>query len=113
MPIKAENRGLYPSDWNDVIRPGILARANNRCEGSPAYPLCNALNGAPHPVTGSRVVLTVAHLDHDPTHCAPENLRAWCQRCHLTYDAGHHAQTARATRRARLAVCDLFAAEAS
>ena len=29
------------------------------------------------------------------------HLRHLCQRCHLTYDAQHHAQTAYATRRAR------------
>lgn len=34
-----------------------------------------------------RVVLTVAHLDHRPENCDPENLRAWCQRCHNAYDA--------------------------
>ena len=42
---------------------------------------------AMHPVTGSKVVLTIAHLDHTPENCDDENLRAWCQRCHLTYDA--------------------------
>lgn len=44
------------------------------------------------------IVLTVAHLDHDPTNCDPKNLRAWCQRHHLRYDAKHHAQTAYTTR---------------
>jgi 5-methylcytosine-specific restriction endonuclease McrA len=39
-----------------------------------------------HPVTGSWVVLTVAHLDHQPENVDPNNLRAWCQRCHNTYD---------------------------
>lgn len=34
-----------------------------------------------------KVVLTVAHLDHQPENCDPENLRAWCQRCHNAYDA--------------------------
>lgn len=34
-----------------------------------------------------RVVLTVAHLDHQPENCDPSNLRAWCQRCHNAYDA--------------------------
>jgi hypothetical protein len=53
-------------------------------------------------------VLTAAHLDHTPEHCDLDNLRHWCQRCHLTYDAQHHAQTARETRRARLAIGDLF-----
>jgi hypothetical protein len=101
MPIRPENRALYPADWSTVIRPAILVRAGNCCEGSPRYPDCRARNGEPHPVTRSTVVLTVAHLDHKPAHCAPENLRAWCQRCHLTYDAQHHAQTAALTRRAR------------
>jgi hypothetical protein len=43
----------------------------------------------------SRVVLTIAHLDHQPENCDPENLRAWCQRCHLTYDIEHHRQSRR------------------
>lgn len=87
MPIKPENRARYPAHWRTEIRPAILARAGNCCEGSPAYPDCRAENGVPHPVTGSRVVLTIAHLDHQPENVAPENLRAWCQRCHTTYDA--------------------------
>lgn len=85
MPIRAENKARYPKDWKQIS----LARrsaAGNCCEGSPAYPDCRAENGKPHPETGSKVVLTVAHLDHQPENCAPENLRAWCQRCHNTYD---------------------------
>ena len=69
---------------------------------------CTARNGAPHPVTGNRVVLTVAHLDHNPEHCEPDNLRAMCQRCHLAYDAELHRRTATATRRARRGTEDLF-----
>jgi len=111
MPIRPENRHRYPSYWHTAIRPAILARARHRCEGSTAYPDCRAVNHAPHPVTGKRVVLTIAHLDHTPEHCAPENLRAMCQRCHLTYDASHHAATARQTRRARSKQLALFPAE--
>ena len=55
----------------------------------------------PHPETGSRVILTVAHLDHDTTNNARENLRALCQRCHLRYDAQLHAMHAAQTRRRR------------
>lgn len=44
------------------------------------------------------VVLTVAHLDHDTRNNDRSNLRALCQKCHLTYDAQHHAQNARKTR---------------
>ena len=98
MPIRPENRHRYADNWGEV-RAAILRRAGLRCEGSPAYPDCRRWQ---YSVTdeGSRVVLTVAHLDHQPENNDPENLRAWCQRCHLTYDAGHHADTARRTRTA-------------
>jgi hypothetical protein len=72
----------------------ILGRAGNRCEGSPVYPECRAENGKPHPITGSKVVLTIAHYpDHTPENCDPGNLHAWCQRCHLTTDALDRNQT--------------------
>ena len=60
------------------------------------------------PVTGSSVVLTTAHLDHDPANVDRSNLRAMCQRCHLTYDANHHAKNAAATRRAAKNNRELF-----
>jgi hypothetical protein len=90
----------YPKNWRE-IRARILERAGNRCEGSPAFPDCRAENGLPHPVTWSKVVLTTAHLDHDPKNNDPGNLRAWCQRCHLTYDARFHADNASRTRSER------------
>jgi 5-methylcytosine-specific restriction endonuclease McrA len=80
MPIRPENRLRYPKNWA-TIRASILARANNCCEG------CGAENHKPHPITSSKVVLTIAHLDHTPENCDPANLRAWCQRCHNIYDA--------------------------
>ena len=107
MPIRPENKGRYPQNWKE-IRESILERAGHKCEGSPAYPDCRAVNYLDHPVTGSRVVLTIAHLDHTPEHCDPANLRAWCQRCHLAYDKGHHTQTRRRRRREGSAVADLF-----
>ncbi len=88
----------YPPDWRTVIRPSILERAGNACEGSPRYPRCRAANGQPHPVTGSTVVLTIAHLDHDIGNNADSNLAGLCQRCHLTHDAQQHAINARQTR---------------
>ena len=109
MPIRPENKARYPKNWKQ-ISAAIRERAGNKCEGSPAYPDCRAENGAAHPSTGSRVVLTVAHLDHTPENCEPENLRAMCQRCHLTYDKDHHAQTAYRTRKAAAATVDLFEA---
>ena|ERR1700676_5380597 len=85
MPIRPENRNRYPKDWK-AISLGVREGAGWRCEGSPAFPDCRAENGKPHPATGSKVVLTVAHLDHTPENCELENLKAWCQRCHNTYD---------------------------
>lgn len=50
------------------------------------------------------IIITVAHLDHDPTNNHPDNLKALCQQCHLRYDREHHRQT----RRRKKAVRDLF-----
>lgn len=36
-----------------------------------------------------KIVLTVAHLDHDPTNNDLGNLRALCQRCHNRHDVEH------------------------
>lgn len=109
MPIKPENAGRYPANWREIVAQ-VRERSGNRCEGSPIYPECRAGNGEPHPVTGSTVVLTTAHLDHVPEHCDLENLRHWCQRCHLTYDHEHHQQSAYQTRRQGRAV-DMFEVE--
>ena len=112
MPIKPENRSRYPKDWPQ-IRAAILERALHRCEGSPDFPRCNVMNHTLHPETGSMVVLTIAHLDHTPENCAPSNLRAMCQRCHLNYDKQHHAQTAYATRKSRAQTIDMFGRDES
>lgn len=113
MPIRPENKARYPKDWK-AISLEVREAAGWACEGSPAYPDCRAANAEPHPHTGSKVVLTVAHLDHVPENCGEAgnrpNLKAWCQRCHLTYDAKHHATNAAATRRRSRGIIDLFEA---
>lgn len=109
MPIRPENRARYPADWSSAIVPAVRARSGNACEGSPRYPDCRVANGEPHPVTGSRVVLTVAHLDHDDLETRDlARLRHWCQRCHNTHDAPMRAAGIKA-RRAQ-AAGDLFRA---
>jgi len=88
MPMKRE---LYPDNWEEISHRIRFERAGNRCEW------CGAANGFPSPVTGSKVVLTVAHLGiakpdgtpgdkEDKQDCREENLAALCQRCHLNYD---------------------------
>lgn len=83
MPIDYSD---YPSNWKTEIRPAILNRANNRCE------ICGAKNYEPHPITGSKVVLTIAHLDNDITNNRDENLAALCQKCHNSHDIEFRAQ---------------------
>lgn len=43
------------------------------------------------------IILTIAHLDHDITNNCPTNLKALCQKCHLSYDAEYHKNNARQT----------------
>lgn len=137
MPIKPENKARYPKNWLQ-IRAAILARAGNACEKCKAPNRARIARGAGDDEgtymldtadvycadTGKHlgqcrmsdyevgrmvdVVLTIAHLDHVPENCADDNLRAWCQRCHLRYDQQHHQANAQATRKSRLAVADLF-----
>ena len=69
------NDAGYPDHW-DAIALAAKCRARWRCEH------CNH----PHdPKSGH--TLTVHHLDGDKSNCAPENLVALCQRCHLTLQA--------------------------
>jgi 5-methylcytosine-specific restriction endonuclease McrA len=86
MPIDYK---LYHPKWS-LIRRLILKRANNACEGSPKYPECRAKNREPHPHSHSLVVLTIAHLDHNRENNKFNNLKAMCQRCHLSHDIEYH-----------------------
>lgn len=45
-----------------------------------------------------QIVLTIAHVDHDPTHNDLSNLRALCQRCHNVWDAPHRDRNRAASR---------------
>ena len=104
MPISPENMKRYPGgsiyskEWK-AFRAFLLFRAANRCEGTPQNPDCRAANSVPHPVTGGKVVLTIAHMDHDETHADPTRCRALCQRCHNMWDAPHRRMNAAKTRR--------------
>lgn len=44
-------------------------------------------------VRAVKIVLTVAHLNHDPADNRDRNLKALCQWCHLNWDRGHHKET--------------------
>jgi hypothetical protein len=117
MPIRPENLARYPADW-DAISLEVKERAGWQCEcegecGRGTHDgRCPNVHAGEAYGTGSRVVLTTAHLDQVPEHCGTPgcrpNLKAMCQGCHLHYDRDHHAQTAYRTRREGRAVADLF-----
>lgn len=116
MPIKPENRKRYPADWRR-IREVTLQRDSHACRDcgvpdgvwrnrktlewtrNPEQVDAWALDGE----AATKIVLTVAHLDHQPENCAPANLRSLCQRCHLRYDREHHREQASHTRAERKA----------
>lgn len=108
MPIDYSE---YPPNWKTEIRPAVLKRANNCCEECdvPNYAIiwrpikgksdwelapegheadAMALDG----IKFSKIILTIAHLDHDKLNhdVALDRLKALCQRCHLVYDKNHH-----------------------
>ena len=104
MPISPEKRHRYPPDWKPRSRFVRTVRARNRCEW------CGAANGRPHPVTGSRVVLTTAHVyDKRPEAAGLLNLVALCQCCHLGHDRADHQAARRAARVVRSGQAELFA----
>lgn len=93
----------YPAEWNE-IRDRILARAGGNSTGDVRIGArceqCGAENWEPHPETGSKVVLTIAHLDDpDPMNTADDNLAALCQKCHNSRDAPMRARNRAIKRR--------------
>lgn len=75
----------YPPNWLSEIRPRIMQRANNCCER------CGGEHGAINS-RGSKIVLTIAHLDHDHENwdVTDDRLQALCQACHLALDFPMH-----------------------
>ena len=105
MPVDYK---LYHPKWFTVIRPAILQRADFKCEtcGVPDhsygfrdssgrfYPLTSAVEDiiVPEIRKQIKIVLTIAHLDHDIGNNDYSNLKALCQRCHNRYDLLHRTQ---------------------
>ena len=97
MPIDYKK---YCKDWKLRSKFIRFYRADNLCE------VCGLINYShvnkhtrelclPDENDSIKIVLTVAHLDHNINNNSFFNLKAMCQRCHLRYDAKHHAETRR------------------
>lgn len=128
MPIKPENRHLYPprKEWL-AIRAEVLERDGNVCARCkvPNYAIgCWNEDGTfcdmttlIRPDPGEKlstaaamrgltyIVLTISHEDHDPQNNGTPgnrpNLKALCQRDHLAHDLAEHLANGRKTRDAR------------
>src|SRR5688572_1481644 len=75
MPQKRPPHTYYPPNWA-VIAESVKDQAGWRCVR------CDH----PHD-TAAGYMLTVHHLDMNPSHCAWHNIPALCQRCHLVVQA--------------------------
>ena len=53
------------------------------------------------------IILTIAHLDHDISNNCPTNLKALCQKCHLSHDKDHHRKNARQTLKTKKGLLEL------
>ena len=114
------DRTKYPDNW-PAISIQVRTEAGNRCEWCGVANYAEGardfagmwwsrerIEAAPpglfrrwfDPATFKliRVVLTVAHLDHDTANRARGNLAALCQRCHLRHDQDQHVANAAETR---------------
>ena len=135
MPIRPSLRWFYPIDWPQLSAAIRFGRAKGRCEtchrphgravqclpdgrwfdadGSHWRDGHGRRCAAPHgpqldALRLTRVVTAAAHLDHDPGHDHPRNLKSLCQRCHMLHDRPHHLAQRWLTYRRRWALGDLF-----
>ena len=137
MPIRPENRWLYPIDWPQLSQAIRFDRAGARCErcARPHRRFVAHLGDGRwwdgdaacwRSARGRRVavrdrfelgsvwttyvVLACAHLDHDPTNNPPRNLAALCQRCHMLHDGPEHRRRRWLNAYRRRAIGDFLAA---
>jgi hypothetical protein len=116
-----DRRELYPLNWG-AISWMVLERAEWRCQ---CHGECGRLvehlhradgrcrNRHGQPRWGGQpwqrpVILSAAHLDHDPSSRDLGSILAYCESCHLSFDQPQHLATRRANREAALGLMPLF-----
>lgn len=117
MPIAPELKSKYPKNWDEISYKIRFRRAGGQCE---CRGECGEDHGGPlqrcpeqHGFEGvwvqtNQVVLTTAHLDHDPTHNHWSNLRAFCRGCHNRYDIERRMRNRLRNREKRRGQLNLF-----
>jgi hypothetical protein len=107
MPIPRDKLHLYRTPEARAANAAVRTRAAGRCEcrglcgGNHAHEepsgrhseRCPELEGQRALFARGSIVITVAHLDHNPENNDAANLAALCQACHLRHDAKHHAES--------------------
>jgi ribosomal protein S14 len=113
--MKKESKKRYPDNWQYISSFIRFERAKNRCENcglKNGIIIKRLKHSKIHELTFkeltevqkfieynklsekqalkklgiTKIVLTVAHLDHNESNNNHENLKALCQRCHLQHD---------------------------
>lgn len=121
MPLTRAQWAAYPEDWPLLSWNIIVNRAGGRCEcggecaGDPGHldddVRCRNRHGQPRwrgQPWQRPVILSAAHLDHDPPSRDLDFILVMCESCHLRYDSTHHAATRRANRERELGLLPLF-----
>jgi hypothetical protein len=114
--MRTDEKNGYPKNWEEISLRIRVKRAKNKCEfcGLENHSVIMRTFGLVHHASKNeisilheyarknhisfnqtckkfgftRVILTTAHLNHNPADNRDENLKALCQKCHLNYD-GH------------------------
>lgn len=82
-------------NWHDAGEQTLREAGH---EKTPFTIACTFADGRVGQIIVIRIILTVAHLDHNIDNNADNNLKAFCQWHHLRHDKDHHARNAATTR---------------
>jgi 5-methylcytosine-specific restriction endonuclease McrA len=124
MPIDYKE---YHPEWKTKIRPDILERDNHCCNfcGVKNHSIIHRFGKGRNDwqywpegmeseawtldgLKSTKIILTIAHLDHNKKNNEYDNLAALCQKCHLGIDLHHHMANARETRIKKKGLQKLF-----